>query len=101
LILLRPGTKIFQKTIDIDNKVCYNKDTEGGIKMLIVLIEEFDHTPLYCVDELIYKRIRQEFIKTLGNDTIADMVLSKFWHYTLRQLSYANAIDIMSCFILL
>ena len=69
--------------------------------MLIVLIEEFNNTPLYCVDEIIYKRIRREFAKVLGNEVLAEIVLSKFWHYTLRQLSCASAVNIMNCFTLI
>lgn len=69
--------------------------------MLFVLVEEFNTTPLYCIDELIYKRIRKEFAKVLGGEIIAEMFLQKFWHYTLRQLSCASGVDVMSCFILL
>lgn len=69
--------------------------------MLIVLIEEFNNTPLYCVDEIIYKRIRREFAEVLGDEAFAEAVLSKFWHYTLRQLSTASAVDVMKCFILM
>lgn len=69
--------------------------------MLIVLIEEFNNTPLYCVDEIIYKRIRREFAKVLGNEALAEIVLSKFWHYTLRQLSCASTVDVMKCFTLI
>lgn len=69
--------------------------------MLIVLIEEFNNTPLYCIDEIIYKRIRKEFSEVLGSEVLAEAVLSKFWHYTLRQLSTTSAVDIMKCFILM
>lgn len=69
--------------------------------MLFVLVEEFNTTPLYCIDELIYKRICKEFAKVLGSEAIAEIFLQKFWHYTLRQLSCASAVDIMNCFILL
>lgn len=69
--------------------------------MLIVLIEEFNKTPLYCVEEIVYKRILKEFTKVFGNETVAEKVLSKFWHYTLRQLSTASVVDVMNCFILL
>lgn len=69
--------------------------------MLIVLIEEFNNTPLYCIDEIIYKRIRREFSEVLGSEVLAEAVLSKFWHYTLRQLSTVSAVDVMKCFTIL
>jgi hypothetical protein len=69
--------------------------------MLIVTLYEFNNTPLYCIDELVYKRIRKEFARVLGNEILAEILLKKFWHYTLRQLSCASAVNVMSCFILL
>ena len=69
--------------------------------MLIVTLYEFNNTPLYCIDELVYKRIRREFARVLGSEILAEILLKKFWHYTLRQLSCTSAVNVMSCFILL
>ena len=69
--------------------------------MLIVLREEFDSTPLYCVEEEIYKKIRAKFIALLMSEAIADALLQKFWKKTLREMSCNNIVDIMDCFTLL
>lgn len=69
--------------------------------MLIVLVEEYNTVPIYCLDETVYKRIRRTYAKVLGSETVAEEFLSKFWHYTLRQLSCASAVDVMGCFVLI
>lgn len=69
--------------------------------MLIVLVEEFNTKPLYCLEETVYKSIRKSYAKVLGSEAVAEEFLSKFWHYTLRQLSCASAVDVMGCFMLI
>lgn len=69
--------------------------------MLIVLREEFDTIPFGYLDDKIYNRIRDKFVTLLCSEVVADALLAKYWHKTLRELSCNSVIDVMSCFVLL
>lgn len=69
--------------------------------MLIILQEEFNTIPFAYLNNTIYNRIRDKFIILFHDEMIADTLLSKYWNYTLRELSCNSIIDIMDCFILL
>lgn len=69
--------------------------------MLIILREEFDTVPFGYMENIIYNRIKREFIRVIGNEIAAERILSKYWHYTLRELSCNSMVNIMECFIIL
>ena len=69
--------------------------------MLIILQEEFNTAPFYCLDNTIYNHIRDKFIALIHNEMVVDSLLQKYWSYTLRELSCNSMVDIMDCFILL
>ena len=71
------------------------------IIMLIVFQEEFNNVPFGYLDNRIYNRVRNEFLKLLKNEVVVDALLATYWHYTLRELSCNCMVNVMGCFILM
>ena len=69
--------------------------------MLIILIEEFNTTPIAYLDNRVYNRIRKEFLNLLRNEKAVDAILFKYWNHTLRELSCNSMVNVMNCFVLL
>ena len=63
--------------------------------MKFLTLDEFQHTKVYAIDDVTYKRIEAAFIKTLG-ETIGKRILAKYAEKTVQQLSTQNWVDIVS-----
>ena len=63
--------------------------------MRFLTLDEFQHTKVYALDDVTYKRIETAFIQTLG-EVIGKRILTKYAEKTVQQLSTQSWIDIMS-----
>lgn len=63
--------------------------------MVFVTLSEFGSTPLYALEDRVYKRVERIFVRAYG-ETVANRVLLRFMRKTLREISTNSYIDIMS-----
>lgn len=63
--------------------------------MKFLTIEEYETKQVYELENYYYNRIYDAFVKACG-ERIADRLMKRFAHMTLRQLSTNSYVDILS-----
>ena len=71
--------------------------------MKFLTLEEFKSMKVYALDDVTYRRIEQQFVTAVRNETLGKRILAKYLELTVAQLSAQNmvAVNVLDCITIL